>query len=164
LATKARRTLIYRDVEAFELGLGYILDGHREGKADKPRHVYLTEEGRRFFERATAAKQGNEPIFLRADGKPWGTAHQQRPLARACAAANITPAISFHILRHTYGSQLAMRGVPLQVIAEGLGHADTRITSRHYAHLMPSYVAKTIREKLPRFGVADDNVAVMRQT
>ena len=55
------------------------------------------------------------------------------------------------MLRHTYGSLLASRGVPLQVIAELLGHADTRITSRHYAHLMPSFVSDTLRANLPTF-------------
>jgi integrase len=55
-----------------------------------------------------------------------------------------------------------MRGVSLQVIAEALGHADTRMTSRHYAHLVPSYVADTIRAKLPAFGVEErDNVAAL---
>jgi integrase len=55
-----------------------------------------------------------------------------------------------------------MRGVSLQVIAEALGHADTRMTSRHYAHLVPSYVADTIRAKLPAFGVEErDNVAAI---
>jgi site-specific recombinase XerD len=47
---------------------------------------------------------------------------------------------------------MAMAGVPLQVIAEVLGHSDTRITEKHYAHLSPSYVADTVRAHLPNFG------------
>ena len=35
------------------------------------------------------------------------------------------------------------------VIAEQLGHADTRMTEKHYAHLAPSYVADTIRAHFP---------------
>ena len=71
--------------------------------------------------------------------------------------------VSFHMLRHTYGSQLAMQGVPLNVIAAQLGHADTRITERHYAHLATSYVAETVRERLPRFGIVEQsNVVRMR--
>ena len=42
-----------------------------------------------------------------------------------------------------------MRGVPLGVIAAQLGHSDTRMTEKHYAHLAPSYVADTIRASLP---------------
>jgi hypothetical protein len=47
-------------------------------------------------------------------------------------------------------SILAMRGVPMAVIARQLGHADTRMTERHYAHLAPNYVADTIRAGFPR--------------
>ena len=133
----------------------------RESKSGKPRHVPLTDEGRRFFDGSTAGCLGGDILFLRADGNPWGPAHQQRPLSRACEIAKITPAVSFHVLRHTYGSALAMRGVPLQVIAEVLGHADTRITSKHYAHLLPSYVADTVRANLPSFGVEAGNVEVL---
>ena len=120
-------------------------------KSGKPRHVPLTEEGQQLFLQATAGKLANETIFTRNDGKTWGKAHQIRRLKDACNIAKIEPAVSFHILRHTYGSLLASKGVPLQVIAELLGHADTRITSRHYAHLLPSYVADTLRANLPEF-------------
>ena len=56
-------------------------------------------------------------------------------------------------MRHTYASRLAMRRVPLQVIAEQLGHADTRITQKHYAHLSQSYVADVIRAASPALGI-----------
>jgi integrase len=48
---------------------------------------------------------------------------------------------------------LAMAGVPLAVIAEALGHADERITRKHYAHLSPSYVREAVRTGLGRLGV-----------
>ena len=51
------------------------------------------------------------------------------------------------------GSTLAMKGVPMGVIAEQLGHADTRMTEKHYAHLAPSYVADTIRAHFPTLGI-----------
>jgi len=46
-----------------------------------------------------------------------------------------------------------MRGVPMGVIAEQLGHAGTRMTEKHYAHLAPSYVAETIRAHFPKLGL-----------
>ena len=49
-----------------------------------------------------------------------------------------------------------MRGVPLGVIAEQLGHADTRMTEKHYAHLAPSYVADTIRANFPELGIVSE--------
>src|SRR5262245_60293361 len=71
--------------------------------------------------------------------------------------AKIKPSASFHVLRHTHGSTLAMSGVPLAVIAEQLGHADTRMTKKHYAHLAPSYVADTIRAHFPTLGIAGES-------
>jgi integrase len=132
----------------------------RASKANKPRHVTLTEEGRALFSALTAGKMPSDPIFVRADGGLWGKSHQLRPMLDACKRAKISPAISFHILRHTYGATLAMRGVPMAVIAEQLGHADTRMTQKHYAHLAPSYVASTIRAHFPVLGLVQPSAVV----
>jgi len=133
----------------------------RESKAGKPRHVVLTNEGQRLFASLTAGKLGNDPIFMRRDGRTWDKSHQLRPMLEACHRAKIKPAVSFHVLRHTHGSTLAMRGVPMGVIAEQLGHADTRMTEKHYAHLAPSYVADTIRAHFPTLGIGDDEPVVL---
>jgi integrase len=125
----------------------------RMSKSGKARYVTLTDEGRRLFAQATAGKDGAALVFTRDNGAAWGRSHQQRPLTAACKAAKIKPAVRFHDLRHTHGSTLAMNGVPLAVIAAQLGHADTRMTERHYAHLSPSYVAETIRASFPTLGI-----------
>jgi integrase len=132
----------------------------RASKAGKPRHVVLTEEGQRLFAALTAGKPADDPIFTRKDGGVWAKSHQLRPMLKACKRAKIKPAVSFHVLRHTHGSTLAMRGVPMGVIAEQLGHADTRMTEKHYAHLAPSYVADTIRANFPKLGIAVDSSVV----
>ena len=128
----------------------------RYTKGGEPRHVPLTSDGFKFFDQLTAGRAGTAKVFLRDDGSPWGKSHQNRRLKDACKIAKIKPAISFHILRHTYGSWLAMNGVSLQVIAEALGHKDTRITARHYAHLAPSYVADKVRANLPRLKIKQE--------
>lgn len=127
----------------------------RESKAGKPRHVALTDEGRTLFAALTAGMVGRDLIFTRDDGEAWGASHQQRPLEAACERAKIVPAATFHIFRHTYGSTLAMKGVPMGVIAAQLGHSDTRMTEKHYAHLSPNYVADTVRAALPNFGIVE---------
>lgn len=147
----------------------------RDSKGSKPRFIPLTKEGQDFFRRAAAGRiEGvmfdHETVaWAEVDGKmeqttvrvPWGDAHQIRPMKAACEKAKISPPISFHDLRHTYASMLAMAGVPLQVIARALGHADTRMTERHYAHLSPDHVADQIRANLPSFGIEADNVRAL---
>jgi integrase len=121
----------------------------RASKSGKPRHVVLADEGIALFRALSVNKDSDAFIFMRSDGKPWAKSHRARPIAEASTRASIRPAASFHILRHTYGSALAMRGVPMAVIQKQLGHADTRMTEKHYAHLSPNYVANTIRAELP---------------
>ena len=53
-----------------------------------------------------------------------------------------------------------MKGVGLGVIAAQLGHADTRMTERQYAHLAPSYVADTIRANFPTLGIAGESPVI----
>jgi integrase len=123
-----------------------------ETKSGRPRFVHLTDAGLRFFAQQCAGKGLQDRLFLNQHGRMFGTSHQIRPMAETCARAGVEPA-GFHILRHTYGSTLAMAGVPLAVIAESLGHADERITRKHYAHLSPSYVRDAVRQGLGNLGV-----------
>ncbi len=146
-----------------DLDLGAGVLHVRASKSGKARIVVLTDEARRFFRGEAAGKAPGALVLPRSDGEPWGTSHQHRPLRAACAAARIAPAVSFHILRHTHASRLAMHGVPMAVIAAQLGHADPAITARHYAHLSPGYVADTVRAAFGELGFAPEpSVATLR--
>jgi integrase len=46
-------------------------------------------------------------------------------------------------------------GVPMSVIASHLGHANTRMTEKHYAHLAPSHVAEVVRSMAP-LGIGEE--------
>jgi integrase len=128
----------------------------RQTKAGKPRAMPMTEDAERFFTQATAGKSGDGLILVREDGAAWGPSHQFRPLREACSVAKITPAISFHILRHTFASRLAMKGVPISVVAAALGNSEA-ICAKHYAHLSPSYIADTIRQHAGGMGIVPEN-------
>ncbi len=138
--------LIALRVEDYDADAGTVYV--RDSKSGRPRDIPLNDEGQGFFEEVTAGRAGGDTLFLRDNGEPWGKSHQTRPLKEAAAKVKLD-GVSFHILRHTYGS-LAAKGVPLQVIAAALGHADTRTTEKHYAHIQPDHVAKAIRAKLPK--------------
>jgi len=122
-------------------------------KRKKARHIYLTEEGTRGFSGWIAALAREDRVFTREDGKPWASHDQHRPIADARDAAGLEEDVTFHVLRHTYASILVKAGVHLSIVAQSLGHADTRMVEKHYGHLAPSHVAQAIRASLPRFGV-----------
>ncbi len=127
-----------------------------KSKSGRARHVALTEEGAAFFAELCAGRPGADVLLRRANGERWGPSNQIAPMAAACRRAAISPAVGFHILRHSYASHSVMGGAPLVVVAAALGHADTRMTERHYGHLAESYVADAIRAAAPRFGFAQE--------
>lgn len=136
-------------------------------KSGKARTVFLADEGRAFFKRLAMGKAGDALLFQRDAVErqatrdapavlrraAWGTSDQFRAMAAACKAAKIAPAVSFHVLRHTYATRLASNKVPLMAIAAQLGHADTRMTERHYAHAAPSFVADAVRAAFGKMGL-----------
>jgi len=128
----------------------------RISKSGRARHVALNSEGVSFFSTMTAGIPNESFIFTMNNGNQWGKSYQQRRLKNACQRANIEPIVTFHILRHTYATHLVQAGIPLTVIAANLGHSDTRMTAKHYAHLAPSYVADVIRTSMPKFGLVED--------
>jgi integrase len=129
----------------------------RETKASRPRAVFLEEEGERLFSAAVAGKAGDAFVFQRPDGKRWNPSQQARYLERACENGRVTPPATFRDLRRTYGARLAMQGISMTVIAKALGHADERITARHYAHLSPSYLSETVRRGAAGLGIVGAN-------
>jgi integrase len=127
------------------------LNIHRS-KTGKGRHVVLTDEGQKFFRTLCMGRSGGESMFRRS----WNKTATQRDMRDALGRAKITPAISFHGLRHTYASHAVMRGVPLLVLARNLGHVDGRMVEKHYGHLAPSYITDAIRAGAPTYGTVEE--------
>jgi integrase len=151
-------------VTDFNRDAGTVKMSTRKGDGSvKVYDVHLTNEGVSFFNRAVAGLKGKDRIFTKNGGGPWLKSDQARPMQDASDRAKIEPAVNFHCLRHTYASHAVMNGAPLLVVAENLGHRDTRMVEMHYANLAPSYKADVIRDKAPRFGFKTDRrVATLR--
>lgn len=152
---------------------------------EKQYEAVLTDEGKRFFAEIRATVSDGELMFKntgrtvralelarrkhnQAGGKievhdrgDWRASEQERPMAEACERAKIDPPIGFHGLRHTWASLAVMNGVPLLVVAQNLGHSDTRMVELHYGHLAPSYKADAIRAGAPKFGFKSSNVRAL---
>ena len=54
-------------------------------------------------------------------------------------AAGLPRDTRFHDLRHTAASLLLGEGVPVPVVSQLLGHADSSITLKVYAHMLPDH-------------------------
>jgi integrase len=140
----------------------------RESKSGKPRWVRLNEEGRAFFEKNTLGRAGSEVLLPRhrATGldKPWGFNQQLAFMAKACERARLDPPITFHGLRHTWASLAIMAGVPLMVVADNMGHVNTKMVEQHYGHLAQTYMDDAIMAGAPRFGAVEKtNVSALRK-
>jgi integrase len=66
-------------------------------------------------------------------GEPYTPGALTNMWHRLTRAAGVRP-IRLHDARHSCGTALHLRGVPMAVIAKWLGHADASITARIYAH------------------------------
>jgi integrase len=127
----------------------------RTSKTGKARFVHLSDEGVKFFRQLCAGRAGTATLLTKADGEPWGRAHQGDRMRAACKRARIEPAVGFHVTRHTAASLAVMNGAPLLAVAANLGHADGRMTEKHYAHLSAGFVRDSVRKFAPRFGAVE---------
>jgi integrase len=69
-------------------------------------------------------------------GAPLDRAKLVRRFKQALERASVRR-ITFHELRHTFGTRMAAAGVPMRTIQHWMGHADGK-TTQIYAHYQPS--------------------------
>ncbi len=93
-------------------------------------------------------KQQREPAHgLVFESKQGGIRQETKchqGIKRAAKNAGLEP-FGWHVLRHTFASQLVMAGVPIPVVQKLLGHTDIRLTMR-YAHLSPGQTANAVEQ------------------
>lgn len=141
LTTSARQSalleLTWNRVD-FAQGIITLALGDGGDEARKPRAIVpMNKRARRYLRILKVAATTDYVI-------EWG-GDRVRSIKKGFNAAtkraglkNVTP----HTLRHTAASWMAMAGVPMFEISKYLGHSDTRITERRYAHLSPDYLRK----------------------
>jgi integrase len=69
---------------------------------------------------------------LRETGKPLDRSKLVRRFKQALARAEVHR-ITFHELRHTFGTRMAAAGTPMRTLQHWMGHADSK-TTQIYAH------------------------------
>lgn len=81
-----------------------------------------------------------EQVFRTHQGTPYRS--YRSAFERAVRKAEIEN-FTFHDLRHTFASWLAMAGVDLPTLQELMGHKDTKMTLR-YTHLSSDHKRRTV--------------------
>ena len=105
--------------------------------------------------------QDNDLVFCTCVGTPLDPSNLRRGFARLTRAADLGHWHP-HELRHSAASILSASGVPLEQIADVLGHAGTRTTATVYRHLIEPTVRHAAAPMELVFGSAsdtDDNAA-----
>jgi integrase len=69
-------------------------------------------------------------------GNPLDRSKLVRRFAQEIDRADL-PKVTFHELRHTFGTRMAAAGVPIRTIQQWMGHADMK-TTQIYAHYQPT--------------------------
>jgi integrase len=114
-----------------------------KSKNGESRHLPLNADSRAAFERLRqrASSDGpipivpEGPIFLGKGGQRLlGPRHWFEGAVKKAGLANFT----WHDLRHTFASRLAMADVDIRTIADLLGHKNIQMTMR-YSHLAPEH-------------------------
>jgi integrase len=82
-------------------------------------------------------------VFSDTDGNFLTTGECKWPLYRACEGARLRR-IGWHVLRHTFCSQLAMQGAQPSAIQRLAGHTTLRMTER-YMHLSPHVTRDAVK-------------------
>ncbi len=83
-------------------------------------------------------------VFCTANGDMLNAYNRcQNAIGRQCKRAGLRP-VGWHSLRHSFASHLVMRGVPLKVVQELMGHATIEMTMR-YSHLSPHVTADAVK-------------------
>ncbi len=128
------------DISRTERPVLHIQRGTKSGRArEVPMALHTLERVNAWLaerrQRGLDAGQ-RDSLFVRNNGEPFSTDalyHLVKRLAQA-AAAHMPDDALVHGLRHHFGLQLAMRGVPPATLQQLMGHRDPRTTSIYTRH------------------------------
>lgn len=126
-----------------QVGAATVVEG--EPKTESSRRTLPLDAGLVAVLKRASARYAQERLTLGADhtdsgyvavneaGGPYTPGALTNMWHRLTKTAKVRP-IRLHDARHSCGTALHLRGVPMAVIAKWLGHADASITAKIYAH------------------------------
>ena len=122
-----------------------IIVENPKARGPKWRVVHLNENALNIVKRRLK-DQG--PVFTNSKGKPWTTNACSNRFDRMKGKVGRT--VSLYDFRHAYGTDMLKAGVDVAVVAELMGHTDTKMLMEIYQHMSkePAFM-KSQAEKRP---------------
>jgi len=116
----------------------YIVDDQRNANTPKSGKMRTVKMSPRLASALMGriAEVGYGRLFVDDDGDQMTNYEMRWLMGRVQEAAGVRAVGDLHILRHTFGSHLALAGVPLSVIQALMGHGSIQSTMV-YVHLVP---------------------------
>lgn len=96
----------------------------------------LARELERHFQRSQYQADDDLVFCHPQTGRPYDPSKMRKRFKEALDRAGVRR-ITFHELRHTFGTHVAAAGVPPRTLQEWMGHRDSKTTAI-YAHYAPS--------------------------
>jgi integrase len=112
----------------------------RKSKSGKMRFIPLHPD---VTEVLSSLPKHGQYVFCNAQGERYSRSCWIRTQFEAAVEKAGIHDFHIHDLRHTFASELVMKGVDLKTVAELLGHCSTRMTER-YSHLSPTHVSQAV--------------------
>lgn len=105
------------------------------GKGNKPRTLFLKDETIYWLDRYLSIRNDKEPaLFATQNGlSRWTQTDCGRSFRRYIRKSGIQKKFTIHTLRHTFATQLLMKGAGINVVQAALGHADPITTLKYYS-------------------------------
>ena len=112
----------------------------RKSKSGRMRFIPLHSD---VLEVLNDLPKGGDIIFTSSNGNAYTLYGQVRTQFDVALGKAGILNFRFHDLRHTFASEMIMRGADLKTVSELLGHANTAMTER-YSHLSPTHRALAV--------------------
>jgi len=129
-----RRADVSPNLDMIRVSRSYFRGQVTSTKSGRAREIPLCDTVRMILAEQLASHR-HELVFCEKRGGQLTAPQCRKPLVRACRKAGLRE-IGWHVLRHTFASHLAMKGAPLKVVQELMGHSSMTMTLR-YSHLSP---------------------------
>jgi integrase len=113
-----------------------ILSVHKtSAKTAKPRIIAMTPEALTLVQRLAKANPTG-PLFRNTKGNAWTKDAINCAIRRLRRKTGIGYDFTAYVLRHGWATDALAAGEPVALVAEMLGHSDTRMLTSVYSHLI----------------------------